>query len=125
MIRACFPGNSTIRCGLYELELNVLTGRHTCIQKPVRIVRRQHWTDGAVPRGTPVSKFNCIAREKDVVAYLCGCGVVDGESYRDQFGGEYCVLNAVGNLSGRVGDRNAVIAVGDCRRRSHNFSWRP
>ena len=87
MITARFPRNGSICGDFYELELDCLTSRNRRDEKPVGIVRREHWPDSRVPRCRPVTEFNRVPGKEDVVADLSRRSVVDCERNGNQFCG--------------------------------------
>src|SRR6266403_524482 len=116
MIVSCFPGHCAVRGNLYELKLDGLTGRYARVEKPVRIIRRQHRPDGSVPSRGPVAQLDGAPSKKDIVARLRRRSVVNRESHGNQFRRQHGVLNAVRNLARRIGYRNVVYTIGDLRR---------
>lgn len=95
VITAGLPGHGAVCGDFYELELDGLSRRNGSDNKPVRIVRRQHGPDGCVPGCRPVTEFNSISRQKDIVAHLRRRGIVDGERDRNEFRSEHRVLDRV------------------------------
>src|SRR6266404_1215121 len=75
VIPPVLPRNRAIRGNLYKLELDGLTRRHSRIQKPVRIIRREHRTHRTVPRRAPVPQLHRAAGEEDVIARIGGSRV--------------------------------------------------
>src|SRR5579885_2092799 len=111
MIGAAFPGDGTVRSNLDELELHVYACRKGSVQEPVRLARIEHGADGGIECCAPVAKLYGTARKKNVVARVCGRGVVDRESYRNEFRSEYRELNRIRRRPGTVLEFHLIDAI--------------
>src|SRR5258708_28670797 len=97
MVRSVFPGYRAIGGDLDELELNGCAGGHRGIEKPIGVIRIEHGTHSSIPSRAPVTQFYCVAREKDIVANICGSGGFYRECYWNQIGGQDGKIDPVGS----------------------------
>src|ERR1700751_2430992 len=95
MVAARFPDHITVRLNINVLVLNIRPCRQRDIEKPVRIIRVEHGSDGCLKRGAPTAEFRDIPGDEDVVSGVGWLCVVDGKRHRNKLSGEDIEVDGV------------------------------
>src|ERR1700685_3198482 len=95
MICSILPGDSSIRRNVNKLELDGGTGRQRNVQKPIRIIRIEHWPNGGIERRSPVPQLNRASRQENVIPCVRGGRLVHGDGNRNELRSQHGKLNRV------------------------------
>src|SRR5216684_4874512 len=113
VIGTAFPSHRAVGGDFYEFELDRCPGRHGRVDEPVRIVRCQHRPHRGVERCAPAAELHRITSQENVITYIGGGRIVDGESDRNQFRREYGELNRIRCRSSGVFELYVVNRIPD------------